>query len=1001
MPEPDPNEPDFDPIEERLAEYLAATEDERPPLLARLAAEQPEAAKELERRLAGLRAIGMIADSNVAGPNFAGVPERLGDFRLIEKLGGGGMGVVYRAEQSSLGREVALKLVRPEHLFFPGARERFRREVEAVARLKHPGIVPVYTVGEEHGLPYFAMERIEGATLADVLSELSGRASESLTGADFARALGTRGKLAPADLDATAFERGWLELVVGLAAEIADALDHAHAHGILHRDVKPSNVAMTRGGRAMLLDFGLTSSAEADRITRSGTQVGTLYYMSPEQVSGDALDARTDVYSLGATLYELLALRVPFQAENRVKTEDAIRAGGALPAVRFNRRVPADLDVVLAKAMALAPRDRYTSAAAFARDLRNVLERRPIEARPPGPWLRLMRFVQRDPTLASALALGVLLFVGAPSALLVQAREHGRDVEDRLALEQKLRADADRATANAVEQVRRHQQVTELLMSIFESADPDKTHGVEITARELLDRGIEQVRGRLSEQPATRASLLFVLGGVYKQLSLLERAAELEGEGYEAIRERTDLSPSDTAEPISNYANTLQMLGQVERARELFELSVEQATRAFGADDARTLKMRASLARAFVDLGRHAEAAAAFAEIVPKLRAANAEPLVLAQALSQAATLDLQCVQRRLAKDPKAALASAEQGLREADELYRRTTDTPTMASAGNALSLGLTLKLQGKLDEAEPMYRRALEHFERATGPSSMHVGSVLTNLAGLLDARGKSGDGVPLLERAVAIFLETLPPGHESTVLVQGNLANTRIRAGDGANAWFELRRVLPDQERVFGRVSPIVGSTHWALAGLARDFADVATARAHLEAAFAIDAALYGEASDDALALRLDLADASLALKDVERAQAELEAVRGLLGDAEPGTKTAQRLAPLSASIALVAGDAEAALAESRAALATAVDPVLRLKLEHVLGLALLAARDFEGAREQLATGVSGHGQRVGDELLCRRCAASLLTALEGAGRSDEARELAARIECAFGR
>src|SRR5262245_28550165 len=161
------------------------------------------------------------------------LPERLGDFRLIRALGSGGMGVVYLANQESLGREVAIKLIRPENLYFPGARERFQREVEAVARLKHPGIVPVYTVGEEAGVPYFAMEHIDGCSLEDVLRLVKTEPPERLTGRDLARACGAQG---------TPFGAGWVEAAFHLIAQVADALEHAHRAGVIHRDIKPTNI---------------------------------------------------------------------------------------------------------------------------------------------------------------------------------------------------------------------------------------------------------------------------------------------------------------------------------------------------------------------------------------------------------------------------------------------------------------------------------------------------------------------------------------------------------------------------------------------------------------------------------------------------------------------------------------------------------------------------------------------------------------------------------------
>ena len=320
-------------VEELMADALARSEADRGAYLEELCRRYPEQAEELRSRLQVLDELGIDPRRGEDdGPRF---PERLGDYRLIEPLGGGGMGIVYLAEQVSLGREVALKLIRPEHLYFPGARERFQREVEAISRLQHPGIAAIYTVGEEEEIPFFAMERVAGRSLAGVLDAVAGRAPESLDGRDMGRAVGAEGK----ELDAPIFAGTWVEACLSVALQVAEALEHAHARGIVHRDVKPSNVMLTPGGRALLVDFGLTSSAENDRLTRSGSQLGTLYYMSPEQLrSAKRIDQRTDVYSLAATLCELLTLQLPYRGEGREETEALIRAARPVALRARNRR---------------------------------------------------------------------------------------------------------------------------------------------------------------------------------------------------------------------------------------------------------------------------------------------------------------------------------------------------------------------------------------------------------------------------------------------------------------------------------------------------------------------------------------------------------------------------------------------------------------------------------------------------------------------------------------
>ncbi len=374
----------------------------------------------VESRLRSLRELGLLDGAPVTA-----MPERLGDFRLLERLGTGGMGVVYRARQVSVDREVALKVVRPEHLQMAGVRERFQREIASIARLQHEGIVRLYSFGEDQGIPWFAMELVAGADLAELMAALRSRPPRELRGRDLFAALGGPADAPLPDL----FAGDWQETCLRIAERAAAALAAAHHQGVLHRDLKPSNVMVTAQGRVVLLDFGLARHDGGERLTRTGAQLGTVHYMAPEQVRGEAdrIDERTDVYALGVILRELLTLRPAFAGETVPAVMDRVLAGLPAPIDRQAAEVGFDAETICATAMELDPGRRYASAAALHRDLELLRQRRPITARRAGYGLRLLRLAQRHKAWTSAVAVAFLGLLLAPAVIAV--REYGLRVE--------------------------------------------------------------------------------------------------------------------------------------------------------------------------------------------------------------------------------------------------------------------------------------------------------------------------------------------------------------------------------------------------------------------------------------------------------------------------------------------------------------------------------------------------------------------------------------------
>ncbi len=348
------------------------------------------------------------------------LPTQLGDFTLLREIGRGGMGVVYAARQKNPDRDVALKLLPPSSSGQAELLERFRREIAVTARLAHPAIVPIFQSGEAGGLPYYTMPLLEGAALDAVVQRMRDEPER-----------------APA---ANARE---LALWVARFLAVARALHAAHAHGILHRDVKPSNLFLTSDGRLLILDFGLAHAFGEEALTRTAGAVGTPRFMSPEQVLARPLDGRSDLFSLAATIYEVLALAPAAPGNDREAIFRKVLARDPLPLRRHDPRVPVDLESIVAMALEKSPRRRYADASAFADDLQRFLDLQPVHARPIGPIGRLVRRAQRNPAAAAALVAATLLGVGAIVGPLL-ATERTRAGQERV-VEARTRRHVDAA----------------------------------------------------------------------------------------------------------------------------------------------------------------------------------------------------------------------------------------------------------------------------------------------------------------------------------------------------------------------------------------------------------------------------------------------------------------------------------------------------------------------------------------------------------------------------
>src|SRR5262249_33598493 len=329
-------------------------------------------------------------DSTVDWASSRG-PRTLGKFELIEAIGSGAFGTVYKARDPRLDRTVPIKGPPPGHPADRADLDRFLREARSVARLRPPAIVPVHDVGEQEGIPYLVSDFVQGLTLTALLS---------------AR------RLPPRE-------------AAELVAAVADALQYAHEQGVVHRDVKPSNILLDGAGHPHLMDFGLAKRDAGDvTMTTDGQVLGTPAYMSPEQARGEGhrVDGRSAVYSLGVVLYQMLTGELPFRGTPRMLLHQVLHDEPRRPR-GFNDRIPRDLETICLKAMAKEPSRRYASAAEAGADLRRFLAGEPIEARRGGPLGRLARWGRRNPVPARLLGALVMTGLLAFPAILWQWRK--------------------------------------------------------------------------------------------------------------------------------------------------------------------------------------------------------------------------------------------------------------------------------------------------------------------------------------------------------------------------------------------------------------------------------------------------------------------------------------------------------------------------------------------------------------------------------------------------
>ncbi len=530
-----PDEP-RDPLDVLAEQFLAQVRGGEPVTPEGFAARHPEhgsGLRDLCETLLMLEGMKRDRESSATGGKRLVVPqlERLGDYRIVREVGRGGMGVVFEAVQESLDRRVALKVLPQASLLSGNQLERFRREAQTAARLHHTHIVPVFDSGEADGLHFYAMQFIDGEGLDAVVKAL--RKQEAATG--------------PAAL------RERFRLAARLGADVADALHHAHEHGALHRDVKPANLLLDRDGHVWVTDFGLAKALEQNGLTHTGDVLGTLQYMAPEQFEG-RYDARSEVYALGATLYELASIRPAFVADSRAELIDAIRAGKCPTLRRSLPGAPEDLETVLARAMATDPARRYATAAEFASDLRAFLEDRPIAARRQSGLELLASWCRRNRALAASAAVAA---IAVATAAVVG---WGAYWTTREALEQAQESELAARASESVARLASERDRANLTDSLQVFEDVFDT----IVGPDPLDALLEDAEEGGATVPAMSAPV------DAKSLALLERMLDFYDKFAERNRDNVALR-QQTARSYARVGAIRQRLGQPEEAVAAYE----------------------------------------------------------------------------------------------------------------------------------------------------------------------------------------------------------------------------------------------------------------------------------------------------------------------------------------------------------------------------------------------------------------------------------------------
>ena len=650
-----------------------------------------------------------VSDALQSAAKAALDPERIGPFKIIRRLGEGGMGVVYLAEQDSPKRSVALKIIRPG-LATEKVTRRFQREAHALARLQHPSIAQVYEAGvADTPQAWFAMEYVKGDRLLDYARKHD---------------LGTTDRLE-------------------LLASICDAVQHAHEHGVIHRDLKPANVLVDQSGNPKVLDFGIARLSAPDAPlttlqTETGELIGTLAYMSPEQVSGspDLVDARCDVYSLGVLGYELLSGKLPHDIEGRALPEAVreIAEHDPVPLASVARTFRGDLDTIINTALDRDLTRRYASPGDFAADIRRYIAREPLVARPPSTLYNLRKFAQRNTGLVASIAAIMLILLAGTGTSTAFAVGEAR----QSTLSQK-RADE-------------LQKVTEFQSAMLKEIDAS------LMGIAILEDLREQAESRLAQRGVTEPTAADAMAGFDEaitgvnatDLALTILDEHVLQNSRQTVLEQFEDQPEVAAALNQTLADIYHDIGLYDKALDLQESALTLRTETLGEDHPRTLESRRQTGALLMDMGRYEDSESHFRQVLKRRRAAVGED------------------------------------------------NTTTYASLRD---LGAVLRWQAKYDQAEPILNESLEGLIRLEGPDSIETAATRINLGWLMNDTSRFTEAEPVLKAAAEGFAAVEGPDSQFALQSRALLAQTYLGMNRNEEALAELELVLEGYQRTLG--------------------------------------------------------------------------------------------------------------------------------------------------------------------------------------------------------